>query len=257
MDTVWIIFFFILGTEIGSFLNVVIDRLPEEGKSLIKPPSHCDNCQTKLKPVDLFPLISYLWLRGRCRYCGIHIPWRVFLVELATGLTLALLFWGYGWNHEFWIFSVYGCLMIAIFVIDLNTQLILNKMTYPACVFALATVPLRDELNYIESVSGNILIGGAFGFFLLLMIVILSRGGMGIGDVKMAALMGFALGFPHIMVGLFVGIMAGGVAAVMLLAMKRKGRKQAIPFGPFLAIGFMSALIFGDTLWDWYTSPIV
>ncbi len=256
MDILWTVIFFILGTEIGSFLNVVIDRLPEKGKSLISPPSHCDNCQTKLKPTDLIPLISYLCLKGRCQYCGIHIPLRVFLVELATGLTLALLYFGYGWSHEFWIFSIYGCLLIAIFVIDLNTQLILNKMTYPACIFALATVPLRDELNFIDSVTGNALIGGVVGFALLLLVVILSRGGMGLGDVKMALLMGLALGFPHIFVGLFVGVVTGGIVAIVLLALKHKGRKQAIPFGPFLAIGFMAALIWGNTLWEWYTNPI-
>lgn len=255
MDILYTVIFFILGTEIGSFLNVVIDRLPEKGKSLISPPSHCDNCQTKLKPIDLVPLLSYLFLLGRCRYCGAHIPVRVFLVELATGLTLALLFWGYGWDHEFWIISIYGCLLIAIFVIDLNTQLILNKITYPACIFALATVPLRDDLNYIDSTSGNVLIGGVFGFFLLMAIVILSRGGMGMGDVKMATLMGLALGFPHLIVGLFVGVFTGGIVAVVLLALKRKGRKQAIPFGPFLAIGFMTALIWGETLWEWYKDP--
>jgi len=255
MDIFWTLVFFVLGTEIGSFLNVVIDRLPED-KSIIRPPSHCDNCQTRLKTLDLIPLLSYLWLRGRCRHCGDHIPLRVFLVELATGITLALLWFGYGWTHEFWIFAVYGCLFIAIFVIDLNTQLILNKMTYPACIFALATTPLRDDLTYVNSVSGNVLIGGAAGFMLLFLVVVLSRGGMGFGDVKMAGLMGLALGFPIIFMGLFIGIMIGGLVAIGLLLMKAKGRKHAIPFGPFLAIGAMTALIWGDTLWDWYTTPI-
>ncbi len=251
MDIFWIIIFFILGTEIGSFLNVVIDRVPA-GKSLVSPPSHCDNCGTPLKPRDLIPLISFLWLGGRCRYCGIQLTPRIFMVELATGLSLALLFAGYGWDHIFWIFSLYACLFIAIFVIDLNTQLILNKMTYPACIFALATTPLRDDLNFIESVTGNVLIGGFAGFGLLFLIVIVSRGGMGMGDVKFAGLMGLALGFPLVFVGLFVGIMIGGIVAMVLIATKRKGRKQAIPFGPFLVIGAMTALNWGDTLWNWY-----
>jgi leader peptidase (prepilin peptidase) / N-methyltransferase len=249
-----IILLFILGLEFGSFLNVVIDRLPD-GRSLMKPPSHCDNCGTRLKIVDLIPLISYLWLRGRCRYCGLHIPIRVFCVELATGIMFAFLWARYGLSNELWIFAVYACLFIAIFVIDLNTQLILNKMTYPACIFALATVPLRDDLNYFDSVTGNTFIGGVVGFTLLLLVVVVSRGGMGFGDVKMSALMGFALGYPNIFVGLFVGIITGGLVATGLLIMKRKGRKQAIPFGPFLAIGAMTALIWGDAIWDWYTTP--
>ena len=255
MDILWILVFFVLGTEIGSFLNVVIDRLPE-GKSIVRPPSHCDNCGTHLKTTDLIPLLSYLWLRGRCRYCGIHISLRVFIVELVTGFTFALLWWGYGWSHELWIFSIYGCLFIIIFVIDLNTQLILNKITYPACIFALATVPLRDELNYIDSVTDNVLIGGAVGFALLFLVVVLSRGGMGFGDVKMAGLMGLMLGFPIIFMGLFIGIVIGGLVAIGLLLMKAKGRKHAIPFGPFLAIGAMTALIWGNTIWDWYTTPM-
>lgn len=250
MDILWIVILFILGLEIGSFLNVVIDRLPED-RSLIKPPSHCDNCGTRLKPIDLIPLVSYLWLRGRCRYCGTHLTQRIFWVELATGLSLALLWAKYDWSNDFWILAVYACLLIVIFVIDLNTQLILNKLTYPACVFALATVPLRDELTYIDW-RDNVLIGGAVGFALLFLVVVLSRGGMGWGDVKMAALMGFALGFPIIFVGLMIGILCGGSIAAVLLILKRKGRKQAIPFGPFLAIGAMTALIWGNTIWDWY-----
>lgn len=251
MDILWIIVFFILGLEIGSFLNVVIDRLPED-RSLVKPPSHCDNCGTRLKPIDLIPLISYLWLRGRCRYCGIRITQRIFWVELATGLLLAFLWAKYDWSHDFWILGVYACLLVVIFVIDLNTQLILNKITYPACVFALATVPLRDELNYIDSWRDNALIGGVVGFTLLFIVVVLSRGGMGFGDVKMAAFMGFALGFPIIIVGLMVGILIGGAVAALLLILRQKGRKQAIPFGPFLAIGAMTALIWGNTIWEWY-----
>lgn len=250
MDILWIVILFILGLEIGSFLNVVIDRLPED-RSLVKPPSHCDNCGTRLKPLDLVPLISYLWLRGRCRYCGTQLTQRIFWVELATGLSLALLWAKYDWTHDFWVLSVYACVFIVIFVIDLNTQLILNKITYPMCVFALATVPLRDELTYLDW-RDNALIGGAVGFALLFLVVVLSRGGMGWGDVKMAALMGFALGFPIIFVGLMVGILCGGIIAAFLLILKRKGRKQAIPFGPFLAIGAMTALIWGNTIWDWY-----
>ncbi len=247
MENLWAIFFFALGTEIGSFLNVVIDRLPE-GRSLIKPPSHCENCGTSLKAVDLIPILSYLILRGRCRYCGEGVTIRIPLVELVAGVLLASLWIGYGPSHEFWIFGIYGSLLIAIFVIDLDHQLILNKMVYPACVFALATVPLRDELGFVDSVTGC-----AVGFFLLLAIVLVSRGGMGLGDVKMAGLMGLALGFPIIFVGLLVGILTGGFVAIILLIMRRKGRKQAIPFGPFLAIGAMTALIWGNTLWDWYT----
>jgi len=244
-----IIILFILGTEIGSFLNVVIDRLPAD-QSLVKPPSHCPACGTRLKARDLVPVFSYLRLRGRCRYCKTHIPQRIVWIEAITGATFAGLYAYYGLSAEFALLAAYSCLFLVIFVIDLDHQLILNKLTYPGAIFALATVPLWDDLTFPKA-----LIGGAVGFALLFLVVVLSRGGMGWGDVKMAALMGFALGFPLIFVGLFVGIIIGGAVAITLLVMRRKGRKQAIPFGPFLAIGAMTALLWGNTLWDWYTNP--
>lgn len=249
MDIFYIILFFVLGTEIGSFLNVVIDRLPE-GQSLVSPPSHCPSCGVRIRSRDLIPVFSYLVLRGRCRDCHTGIPQRIFWVELVTGAAFAALWVHYGWSAEFALLAVYSCLFLVILVIDLKYRLILNKITYPGIAFALATVPLWDELTYIEA-----LVGGGVGFILLLAVVVLSRGGMGWGDVKMAALMGFAIGFPVIFVGLFVGIMAGGTMAVILLATGRRGRKQAIPFGPFLAVGAMTALIWGDLIWDWYLHP--
>ena len=175
---------------------------------------------------------------------------RVFWVELATGLIFAFLYWRYGFSAEMVVFAVYSCLFIAIFVIDLNHRLILNKLTYPAMAFALVTVPLRPELTIFDS-----LIGGAIGLVLLLLIVVISRGGMGLGDVKMAGLMGLATGFPVIFVALFVGIVVGGLVAIGLLLSKLRGRKDTIPFGPFLAIGAMTALFWGNTIWDLYTSP--
>ncbi len=249
MEAVRIIFFFILGIEIGSFLNVVIDRLPA-GQSLVRPPSHCPVCNTRLRARDLIPVFSYLWLKGRCRYCAAPIPRRVFLVELATGGAFAGLYAYYGLTAQFGLLAAYACLFLVIFVIDLDHQLILNKLTYPGAVFALATVPLWDDLSFPEA-----LIGGAVGFALLFTVVVLSRGGMGWGDVKMAALMGLALGFPIIFVGLFIGIVIGGLVAIALLVTGKKGRKQVIPFGPFLAVGAMTALLWGHILWDWYTKP--
>lgn len=242
-----IITFFLIGIAVGSFLNVVIDRLPND-QSLLRPPSHCPNCNTQLARKDLIPILSYLRLRGRCRYCQSRIPQRMLWIELATGIVFALLWWHYGPWAEFALLAVYFCLFEVIFFIDLDHQLILNKIVYPASIFALATVSLNPEVSLPEA-----LIGGAVGLGLLLGVVIASRGGMGLGDVKMAGLMGLALGFPVIFVALFVGIVIGGIFAIGLLLMKKRGRKAAIPFGPFLAIGAVTALIWGQSIWDWYT----
>ncbi|MFA4837238.1 MAG: prepilin peptidase [Dehalococcoidia bacterium] len=248
-----ILAFFLIGIVFGSFLNVVIDRLPA-GQSLLRPPSHCPNCGQRLRAIDLIPLVSYLWLGGRCRYCKARIPRRIFWVELATGLIFALLWWRCGLSAELGILAVYSCVFIVIFVIDLDHTLILNKVVYPASVFALATVPLRsDDITITSS-----LIGGGIGIVLLgsvvwLVPLIISREAMGLGDVKMAGLMGLATGFPVIFVAVFVGIVAGGLIAMGLIVLKLRGRKDYIPFGPFLAIGAMVALVWGNTIWDWYT----
>ena len=136
MEVVLIVVFALLGTAIGSFLNVCIDRLPV-GKSLLYPPSHCDACQHHLSPRDLVPVFSYLWLRGRCRYCHVAIPRRVLWVEVASGLLFAFLYWRYGLSVEFAVTASYCCLFIVLGVIDLEHKLILNKIVYPAALVAL------------------------------------------------------------------------------------------------------------------------
>ena len=136
MEILGIFLFAILGLAIGSFLNVCIDRLPQN-KSIVMPPSHCEACQHKLAAKDLIPLFSYLRLRGRCRYCQASVPRRLFWVELATGLIFALLRWHYGLSPELGVMIFYACIFIIIFVIDLEHGLILNKVVYPGMVVAL------------------------------------------------------------------------------------------------------------------------
>lgn len=244
-----ILVLFLSGIALGSFLNVVIDRLPQ-GQSLVRPPSHCPACGKRLAAQDLIPLLSYLWLRGRCHYCGARIPLRLFWVELATGLIFTLLWWRYGASAELLILAVYSLVFITIFVIDLDHGLILNKVVYPASLFAVATIPWHSDITL-----GDSLIGGAVGLALLALPAIASRRGMGMGDVKMAGLMGLATGFPVVLVALFIGIVSGGAVAAALILSGQKGRKDRIPFGPFLAVGAMVALIWGDTIWDWYRDP--
>jgi leader peptidase (prepilin peptidase)/N-methyltransferase len=172
---------------------------------------------------------------------------------MVTGLIFALLWWRYGPGAEFGILAVYSCVFIVIFVIDLDHSLILDKVVFPASVFALATIPLRDDITFAES-----LIGGVTGLILLGLVVfvipmLIGREAMGLGDVKMAGMMGLATGFPVIFVALFVGVISGGLIATGLIVSKRKGRKDFIPFGPFLAVGAMVALVWGNTIWNWYT----
>lgn len=245
--------FAILGLIIGSFLNVCIDRLPRN-ESIAYPPSHCPACQHKLAAKDLIPVFSYLVLRGRCRYCQAPIPKRLFWVELATGVVFALLAWHYGLNPELAVMAFYACLFIIIFVIDLEQGLILNKVAYPAMVvvFLLALYPwpwLNDSLGMRLAYAA---LGGGVGFIIFLLIALISRGGMGWGDVKLAALIGLATGFPMVVVAIIMAAILGGIVAVALMIAKRKKRRETVPFGPFLAVAAMVTLLWGSNILDWY-----
>ena len=240
------IIFGLLGIAVGSFLNVVIDRLPA-GQSLLHPPSHCATCQHRLMPRDLIPVFSYLWLRGRCRYCRAPIPQRVLWVELGTGLMFAFLWWRYGLTPELGILSFYFCLLIIILVIDLEWGLILNRVVYPAA----AIVLLIDVFNSNPGIFEGLL-GGGLGLTVMLLVALLYRGGLGFGDVKMAGLVGVMVGFPRVVVALFLAVLGGGLVAGILLALKFKGKKEAIAFGPFLSLASMITLLWGHEIITWY-----
>jgi len=256
MEVILIVAFALLGAAVGSFLNVCIDRLPA-GKSLVYPPSHCDACQRRLSPKDLIPVFSYLWLRGHCRYCQAPIPRRLFWVEVGSGLLFAFTYWHYGLSVEFAIIAFYGCLFIVLGVIDLEHKLILNKITYPAAVVALIIsifLPSMGitgfSLPWPEIVNG--VIGGAIGFGFLLIPALVYPEGMGWGDVKMAALIGLVTGFPLVFVALLTGIILGGLVAGILLLLRVKKRKDAIPFGPFLSLATIATLLWGSAILNWY-----
>lgn len=267
MEIFWFIVVFIVGASVGSFLNVVIDRLPH-GQSLIRPPSHCPACQQKLAGKDLIPLVSYIWLRGKCRYCGGHIPLRVLLVELVTGLLFVLLMGIYGVSLESVIIAVYSCAFIAITVIDFEHGIIPNSITYPFIIFAILITTLLGSkvtgsnfsIDYFDwritlPLLANFvdaMIGGLLAFFLLLLVVLISRGGMGLGDVKLAAMIGFMTAFPMVIVSLFVSIITGGIIAAILLASGRRKKKDTVPFGPFLCLGAFVALLWGNAILSWY-----
>lgn len=253
MTALEIVLFALFGLAVGSFLNLCTDRLPLR-KSIISPPSHCDACQQRLKTWDLVPLFSYLWLRGRCRYCGAHIPRRLPLVELATALLFAFLSWQYGLSPQLAMALIYGGLFLVIFVIDLEHGLVLDNVVFPG--MALAFV-FSFFWPWAEGVWPDIgvlsaLLGGAIGFSLMLIPYLISRGGMGGGDVKLAGLIGLVTGFPLVFLALLLGILGGGLVAIALLVLGVKSRKEPIPFGPFLAAAAMVTLIWGPLIYHWY-----
>lgn len=254
MEALVIVVWGILGLAVGSFLNVCIDRLPRS-ESILNPPSHCQSCHHRLAATDLIPVFSYLRLHGRCRYCQAAIPRRLLWVELATGGLFAFLYARYGLSAELGIMAFYVCLFTIIFVIDMEQGLILNKIVYPAMVVALlfALFIQQPWMGPWPAVQvANAAMGGAIGFVIFLLIAVISRGGMGWGDVKLAAVIGLATGFPLILVAVLMAAILGGAVAIALLAVKKKGRKDTIPFGPFLSLAALITLLWGSNILNWY-----
>ena len=268
-----IILFTLVGLAIGSFLNVCIDRLPAR-KSLVSPSSKCDTCQKTLSLVDNIPLVSYIWLRGRCRYCGARIPLRVLLVEVITGLLFFLISWRFILSPDspeyaaFILTAFWSCIFLIIIFIDLEHQLILNKVTYSAAVVALVLLAVDSifpDAGILASIKAywpqagifnigilNCIIAGAIGFVFFLLVFLINPRGLGMGDIKLVTLIGLATGFPLNLLALFIGILIGGIAAVFLLISRKKGRKDVMPYGVFLGIGPIIALLWGNVIIEWY-----
>ena len=242
------------GLIIGSFLNVCIYRIPRE-KSIVSPPSSCPACGSPIEPWDNVPLISYLILLGKCRRCGEKISLRYPAVELLNGLLYAavLLYFCGGWQLP--VLFAFVSAMVVITFIDLDFQIIPDVITLPGMIIGLAaaTFLFPDPfakyalLGFMNSIIG--LLAGGVSFYL---IAILSRGGMGGGDVKMMAMVGAFTGWKGVFLTTLVGSLAGSLVGIALMVFKGKGRKTKVPFGPFLALGSLVTLFLGRMILDWY-----
>lgn len=245
------LYIFIFGLIIGSFINCVIYRL-EEGKSFLKGRSFCPQCKHILAWHDLIPVLSFLFLKGKCRYCGKKISWQYPAVEISAAIAFLLIFSKFAF-FDFLFLAVIYFLLIIIFVIDLKHFLILDNVLYPAIGVALAynLIVKYDALfSYIFSAIG------ASAFFLA--IYLASKGKwLGFGDVKLAFFMGLFLGFPNIAVALYFAFMIGAIIGVGLILAKRKKMKSEIPFGPFLIIGTSIAFLYGSQIINWYLSLLM
>ncbi|MBI2919144.1 MAG: prepilin peptidase [Chloroflexi bacterium] len=251
---------FLLGASVGSFINVVVDRLPR-GRPILVSRSRCDACGSALSPADLVPLLSYLYLRGRCRYCAAPIPLRLPLVEGGTGALFLIFFLREGLTGGALLLSLAAALLLALALIDLEHGLVPDRLVLPGAVLALLISPLWPSLGVARSLGpwegslGSALgsVGAGVGALLLFAaVVLLSRGGMGWGDVKLAGLVGLLTGVPGVAVALWLAVVAGGAAALPLLALRRRSRKDPIPFAPFLSAGAVAALLGGDYIVGWY-----
>lgn len=230
---------------IGSFLNVCIYRIPR-AESIAFPPSHCPKCQHQLGPSELIPLFSFLWQRGRCRHCGAVISWRYPLVELLTTLLLTLVYLRFGWSLELVYYGGLTALLLVISFIDLDSMLIPTRLVGLGMVMSIA-YNLHTRQPWWDWLLAVIL-----GYGLFYLIFMLSRGGMGGGDVRLAGMLGSVLGLRLLALALLIAFVSGAVVGLLLLVSGRADRKTAIPFGPFLAGGCFIGFIWGQALLDWY-----
>lgn len=244
-------FFFLLGLFIGSFLNVVIYRLPR-GETIIWGRSRCPACGRVLAWYDLVPVVSYLALRGRCRHCGERISPRYVAVELMTGAVFAELFWHFGLSAALLKYLFLSCILIAASFIDLEHYVIPDRLVATGFIGAGLFELYFREVGFLSSFLGSVASGG-----ILLSVIILSRGGMGLGDAKLAAMAGFFLGWPKAVFSLFLAVISGGIVAAFLLLLKLKGRKDAVPFGPFISLGAIAALLWGEAVFGWYVNVFI
>ena len=257
------LFIFIFGLMVGSFLNVVILRL-YSGETIIKSRSKCPHCHYQLSAKDLIPVFSFIWFNGQCRYCQKKISWQYPVVELATGLLFVLVTYNFigtlGWANLFYNSSVliswlrnliFVCLLIIIFIYDLKYYLILDQITFPAMAVALI-------FNLFLGFSWlNLLAGVIIGLTFFALQLAISKGKwLGGGDLRLGAVMGLMLGGAGTVVALFFSYIIGAVLAVFLIIWGRKELKSQIPLGTFLTVGTLIALLWGDSIVNWYLSLI-
>ena len=244
----------ILGLAVGSFLNVVVHRVPR-GESVVRPPSRCPGCGSSLAVRDNVPVLSWVLLKGRCRTCGTGISVRYPAIELVTAVRFAVTAARIGAEPELAAVLVVVAGFIAISAVDLERFIVPNKILYPTLFIAAPLLVLAGAIDGRWTDVRQAAIGGVVGFGLLLPINLVNPAGMGFGDVRLAGLIGMTvgwLGVGHVPVALFLAFMLAAVGGVVLIVAGVKGRKDKVPFGPFLVAGAMLAIFFGSPILDWY-----
>jgi len=244
---------FAFGLCVGSFLNVLIDRLPR-GEQIIKGRSYCDHCRKSLSFFDLIPLLSFLLLKGRCRYCGKKISFYYPLVELITAISFILVFYYFKTQLliTIYLLLITSCL-IVIFFADLKYGIIPDEMIITGIVATVLHIFISSYLHILSCqlfhcFVVSLLPGLLTAFFFLVLLLITYGRGMGLGDVKLSFLMGFLLGWPKIAVAIYLAFLTGALVGVILILIGKKKFGQIIPFGPFLVVGTFIAMFWGEKI---------
>ena len=249
----------LVGLVIGSFLNVVIWRVPR-GESVVSPPSHCPGCGHEVRPRDNIPVVSWLLLRGRCRDCGTRISIRYPLVEAGTAVVFAVLTLAIGFEPELPAFLYLGAIGVALTMIDIDVKRLPDAIVLPSYLVAAAllTVAAAVDGRWEDLLRAGLGMVALYAFYFLLALVY--PAGMGFGDVKLAGVLGIYLGWlgwAEVVTGGFLGFLFGGVVGGGLVLVRRAGRKSKLPFGPFMLAGALVAILWGGALADLYLDTVL
>lgn len=249
------ILIFIYGLIIGSFLNVCIYRIPRN-ESIVYPSSHCPKCGINLRWYDNIPLFSFIALRGKCRYCKAPISNRYPIVEFLNAIVYLAFFYFYGLSLDFIFYTMVASALIAISFIDLKEMIIPDILVIIifilSVLYKLLNYYIYDSFEILDSLGGLVLGGGVF-----LVIVILSKGGMGDGDVILISSLGFILGTKYIIFNMFLSFILGAIISLILLITGIKTSKDPIPFGPFIVLAFFFTVLWGDSIMRWYFKTFI
>jgi len=259
MDIIANFFSFLFGAVVGSFLNVVILRLPDSSQSIVFPGSHCPKCNTELHWYENIPILSYLFLRGKCRTCKINISAQYPLVEFCMGLLTLALFHTFGFSFPFGFYFLFLAALLVIIFIDIHHQIIPDVISLPGIVIGFAGSFVNPLVSWQESGLG-ILIGGGILYAIAFVYYLLTkRDGMGGGDIKLLAMIGAFLGWQSLLFVVFASSLSGSTVGIAAMIKQGRGGQTRIPFGPFLALSAMGYLFFQEqiiALWNIYLSAM-
>jgi leader peptidase (prepilin peptidase)/N-methyltransferase len=274
IEEFWWVLIFLFGACVGSFLNVVILRLPRK-KSIIEPSSRCGRCRSAIPSYLNLPILAYFLARGRCAKCGRSFSFRYAVVEFLVGLVFLALWINYSWSEEFLIFSIFSCLLIAASVIDLDLKLIPDEINWGGilvflflALFVSPTWNLEWSESWVDSIWQNVAVvhpfwvsalGASFGYSLLWLISrsfywLTGDEGLGLGDAKLMAMIGAVLGVKGVILSITLGALLGSLVGIILIVglPKERRRRYQIPFGPFLCFGaFVGVFQFDWIFWSW------
>ncbi|HHX62087.1 MAG TPA: prepilin peptidase [Epulopiscium sp.] len=243
----------VLGAIIGSFLNVCIYRIPKK-ESLNYPGSHCTSCKHNLRPLDLIPILSYVALRGRCRYCGAKISIQYPFIEMINGVLYILIYHYFGIGLTSAALGVLFSTLLTVAVIDYYTMRIPNSLivfgTSVGIIYLmLQALYMKERIIIVQGIVGFIVGGGMIGLIIIFSLLVFKKDGMGMGDLKLLAMIGLFTGSKHAFFTIFIAVIVGSFYGILIL---RRKKQELFPFGPFLSVGAVIGTLWGDVIWTIY-----